>query len=194
MTQPSKQTVLHDLISLSHHLGDEAREYIIIGEGNTSARIDAETFWIKASGQSLGAIGAEGFVAVDLEQLLAMLSGENAADDAVARGLMAARCDPDSTLRPSVEAILHAALYRLTDARFIGHTHPIAVNAVLCSQRAQDITLQLMPDVIVVCGAGFASSLAAASLRELGLTRAADLDGGFQSWRAAGLPVVAADA
>ncbi|GAA3867787.1 rhodanese-like domain-containing protein [Streptomyces sedi] len=42
---------------------------------------------------------------------------------------------------------------------------------------------------IVLCDEGYASSLAAASLRSLGLRRATDLIGGFQSWRAAGLPV-----
>jgi rhodanese-related sulfurtransferase len=43
--------------------------------------------------------------------------------------------------------------------------------------------------VIVMCDAGYASSLAAATLREIGFARAADLDGGFQAWRGAGLPV-----
>jgi rhodanese-related sulfurtransferase len=46
--------------------------------------------------------------------------------------------------------------------------------------------------VIVVCDAGYASSLAAASLQAVGLPRATDLDGGFQAWRAAGLPVTPA--
>ncbi|MFF4339072.1 rhodanese-like domain-containing protein [Kitasatospora sp. NPDC001540] len=41
---------------------------------------------------------------------------------------------------------------------------------------------------IVVCSEGYASSLAAASLQELGLHRATDLDGGFVAWAAAGLP------
>jgi rhodanese-related sulfurtransferase len=45
--------------------------------------------------------------------------------------------------------------------------------------------------VIVVCSEGYTSSLAAASLRDLGLRRATDLDGGFCAWRAAGLPVTA---
>jgi rhodanese-related sulfurtransferase len=48
-------------------------------------------------------------------------------------------------------------------------------------------------EVIVVCSEGYASSLAAASLQDLGLNRATDLDGGFQAWRAAGLPVQPAD-
>ncbi|MFF5131381.1 rhodanese-like domain-containing protein [Streptomyces syringium] len=44
--------------------------------------------------------------------------------------------------------------------------------------------------VVVICDEGYASSLAAVSLRRLGLRHATDLVGGFQAWRAAGLPVV----
>jgi rhodanese-related sulfurtransferase len=44
--------------------------------------------------------------------------------------------------------------------------------------------------VIVFCNEGYASSLAAVSLHNLGLHRATDLIGGFQAWAAAGLPVV----
>ncbi len=43
--------------------------------------------------------------------------------------------------------------------------------------------------VIVFCDAGYQSSLAAATLQELGFDRATDLDGGFQAWREAGLPI-----
>ncbi|MEV0740460.1 rhodanese-like domain-containing protein [Streptomyces sp. NPDC050549] len=43
--------------------------------------------------------------------------------------------------------------------------------------------------VVVICNEGYASSLAAASLHRLGLHRATDLVGGFQAWKAAGLPV-----
>ena len=43
--------------------------------------------------------------------------------------------------------------------------------------------------VVVICNEGYASSLAAASLHQLGLHRATDLVGGFQAWKAAGLPV-----
>jgi rhodanese-related sulfurtransferase len=43
--------------------------------------------------------------------------------------------------------------------------------------------------VIVVCRQGFSSSLAAASLHDLGLHRATDMIGGFEAWRDAGLPI-----
>ncbi len=43
-------------------------------------------------------------------------------------------------------------------------------------------------EVIVLCDEGYASSLAADSLRALGLHRATDVVGGYQAWAAAGLP------
>ena len=47
------------------------------------------------------------------------------------------------------------------------------------------------PDALIVlmCDEGYQSSLAAATLQELGLPRATDMAGGFQAWRAAGLAV-----
>jgi rhodanese-related sulfurtransferase len=38
--------------------------------------------------------------------------------------------------------------------------------------------------VIVVCNEGYSSSLAAATLRQLGVHRATDLVGGYRAWRA----------
>ncbi len=46
--------------------------------------------------------------------------------------------------------------------------------------------------VILMCDAGYQSSLAAATLQQLGFAHATDLVGGFQAWRAAGLPVAPA--
>lgn len=42
--------------------------------------------------------------------------------------------------------------------------------------------------VVVVCNEGYASSLAADSLRRIGVAGATDLIGGFRAWAAAGLP------
>ena len=42
---------------------------------------------------------------------------------------------------------------------------------------------------VLFCNDGYSSSIAAATLRDLGFDRATDIDGGFNAWRAAGLPV-----
>jgi rhodanese-related sulfurtransferase len=43
--------------------------------------------------------------------------------------------------------------------------------------------------VMVLCAEGYSSSLAAASLQDLGLVNATDVIGGFEAWKAANLPV-----
>jgi rhodanese-related sulfurtransferase len=46
--------------------------------------------------------------------------------------------------------------------------------------------------LVLVCAHGFSSSLAAASLVDLGFEHVGDLEGGFEAWKAAGLPVAPA--
>jgi rhodanese-related sulfurtransferase len=45
--------------------------------------------------------------------------------------------------------------------------------------------------VILICAHGYSSSLAAATLRQLGFARATDVIGGFEQWRREGLPTEA---
>jgi rhodanese-related sulfurtransferase len=47
--------------------------------------------------------------------------------------------------------------------------------------------------VVLICAHGYSSSLAAATLHDLGFARATDVIGGFEAWAAAGLPVVPAE-
>ena len=63
-----------------------------------------------------------------------------------------------------------------------GRLHP-ASDARIPQATDHDVTC------IVLCSKGCSSSLAAASLQDLGLRNATDLDGGFRAWKAAGLPV-----
>ena len=44
--------------------------------------------------------------------------------------------------------------------------------------------------MILFCAHGYSSSIAAATLRQLGFQRATDIVGGFEAWEGAGLPVV----
>lgn len=43
--------------------------------------------------------------------------------------------------------------------------------------------------LILMCAQGYQSSLAAATLQDMGIANATDMEGGFEAWRAAGLPV-----
>ena len=57
------------------------------------------------------------------------------------------------------------------------------------SEGHDDRVADLDQQLIVMCHEGYQSSLAAATLKQLGFARATDLAGGFAAWRAAGLPV-----
>jgi rhodanese-related sulfurtransferase len=61
-----------------------------------------------------------------------------------------------------------------------------------CPFRA-DVARGYDDPVVVVCAEGYSSSLAAASLQRIGLTRATDMIGGFAAWVDAGLTVMPAD-
>ena len=126
--------------------------YVIIGEGNTSFRADADHFWIKASGRGMNGIGVEGFVEVNIAPILDLLD-QSLSGEALQAAMQAARVNTDSPVRPSVEVTFHAALLHGCDVRFIGHTHPLAVNSIMCSNRAaQFASNRMFPDEAVLCG------------------------------------------
>jgi len=56
----------------------------------------------------------------------------------------------------------------------------------------REVTIPLGRPLVVFCQQGFASSLAVAALVGMGMTDVHDLGGGFDAWRAAGLPTSAA--
>lgn len=148
-----KEKLRQDLVQMSHNLGDPTRDYIILGEGNSSARIDEETFWVKASGASLADLTLDDLVEVDFAKVFDLMKQANLTDDDVRSGLKSVCTDQRVTAVPSVETFLHAILLDLDGVNFIGHTHPTAVNAILCSQKAEEAySGSLYPDQIVYCG------------------------------------------
>jgi len=145
--------VLLKLIEMSRGLGLPERDYVILGEGNTSARAGDAGFWIKASGFHLHNIPENGFVELCFEPVLDLINREGVADADFTRQLEEAKVDPSVKVRPSVEATMHAVIYHLCGADFIGHTHPTAVNALLCSADGPQLLKgRLFPDHIVFCG------------------------------------------
>lgn len=145
--------ILEQLVNMSHYLGDPSRPYAILGEGNTSARIDDDSFFIKASGTTLATMKAEDFLPVSISRVTTVLDDPNADDATVATALRSALLTPEEKRMPSVETVLHAVLYQYPDVNFIGHCHPEAINMLMCSVHAEEAALgRLCPDHIVVVG------------------------------------------
>ena len=143
---------LADLLRLSHEVGSPALRMAILGEGNTSARLDAETFAVKASGCSLATLQPDGLTACRFDRLLPLLDQTGLTDAEVDQALLDARVDP-AARKPSVEALFHAWLLGLPGVEAVGHCHAIAVNQVLCSPRAEEFARRrIFPDEIVCCG------------------------------------------
>ena len=143
------------LLKLSHDLGREDRGLAILGEGNTSCRIDQDTFLVKASGTSLAQLREEQLVATRFSALLPLLDAAVMSDGDVERSLLASRVD-SAQAKPSVEALFHAWLLTLPGVDVVGHTHPCAVDQILCGgdeacrRFAEE---RRFPDEIVCCGA-----------------------------------------
>jgi len=143
------------LLKLSHDLGREDRGLAMLGEGNTSCRLDADTFLVKASGSSLSNLQENQLVACRFSALLPLLKAGAMTDAEVEKALLESRVDPAQP-KPSVEAVFHAYFLSLPGIDVVGHTHPIAVNSILC---AGDVPARRFaeerrfPDEIVCCGA-----------------------------------------
>lgn len=146
-------TVLTQLVTMSRNLGNPTLDYAMLGEGNTSARADAETFWVKASGAPMRTLEPENLVRVRFDRILDLLKCDSLSDADILEGLKAARANPEEKAMPSVETFLHALVLQLEDVHFVGHTHPTAINSILCSQNVVEAACgRLFPDHIVYCG------------------------------------------
>lgn len=147
------EKALQELVHLSHYLGDPVNDYAILGEGNSSAKIDEDAFWVKASGIEMGRARKEDFVQVRFEPVLAMLDGADLSDAEISQVLDEAKVEPGASAHPSVETSFHAIGLSLEGVHFVGHTHPTAVNAITCSVGFEDaFSGRLFPDEIVICG------------------------------------------
>jgi rhamnose utilization protein RhaD (predicted bifunctional aldolase and dehydrogenase) len=149
--------LMHELLTLSHTLGDPANDWAILGEGNTSARVDGETFFVKASGSQLGKLAASQVSHVRFAPILDALNSPREIGDEEAKDLLFSSCMDGgaSGLKPSVETLLHAFLLTLPDVHFVGHTHVTTINGLLCSARGWEAVQscgRMFPDEIVVCG------------------------------------------
>jgi len=141
------------LVSMSRALGDPAAGCAILGEGNTSGRVDAETFLVKGSGCSLGSIMPDDFVAVRFAPILALLDDSAVDEGRLQAAYAGAKVDPAQARRPSVEAVFHALALTYAGVNVVAHTHPTAINSLCCAPRWREhLAGRLFPDEAVVLG------------------------------------------
>jgi rhamnose utilization protein RhaD (predicted bifunctional aldolase and dehydrogenase) len=140
--------LLENLVRISNYYGKDT-DYVIAGGGNSSCKT-SDTLWIKGSGTTLATITSEGFVALDREKL-SVIGTRTYSSDAVTReneikeDLMESRLEPEKNQRPSVETSLHDLL----GYRYVVHTHPWVVNALMCSVKAEEDTKKLFGDNVL---------------------------------------------
>jgi rhamnose utilization protein RhaD (predicted bifunctional aldolase and dehydrogenase) len=145
-------STIDELLTLSHEIGREDRGLALLGEGNTSARASEDIYLVKASGTCLGTLREEDVVECRMSLVLAMLDEDGLTDSQVDDALLAARVNANAK-KPSVEAVFHAWALSLPNVKFVGHSHPIAINQILCSPRAREFAEHRMfPDEVVCDG------------------------------------------
>ena len=152
-TDTTAAAASREMVRLAHELGREDRQWAILAEGNCSTRLDDDTFLVKASGSWMSTATEADFVEVSLGALHALIDDPTTGDADVAAAFAAAAEGHPGGRRPSVEALLHAVCLALPGVTVVGHTHPTAVNTLLCSSRASSLVDgSLIPDQIVVLG------------------------------------------
>jgi rhamnose utilization protein RhaD (predicted bifunctional aldolase and dehydrogenase) len=150
MPQQDATTVCARLVELSREFG-EAR-WTILGEGNTSGRIDEKVFAVKSSGSSLGSLTEIELTHCYFEKLLPVLDRQNVSEEEIEEILYSSRVRP-TALKPSVETFFHAYLLTLPGINYVGHTHPVPVNQIMCSVVATSFANERrFPDEVVCCG------------------------------------------
>ncbi len=137
---------IEDLIQVSRFYGKDSR-FVIAGGGNTSYK-NAEKLWVKASGSALATITEDGFAVLDRAKLQVLSDREYSRNTAEreeqVKNDLAAAC-LTSGKRPSVETSMHNVI----NYAFVVHLHPTAVNALMCSQKAEDDLKKLFGEKVV---------------------------------------------
>jgi rhamnulose-1-phosphate aldolase/alcohol dehydrogenase len=97
--------------------------------------------WVKGSGSDLATIGRKHFTGLRLDQIEPLFEREAMSDEQMVTYL--ARCQLDPTMpRPSIETLLHA----FVPAPHVDHTHPDAINAIVCSVDGERLARECFGD------------------------------------------------
>ena len=88
-----QSAVLPELLALSHEFGETG--LVILGEGNTSCRVDDQTFFVKSSGSSLQTLTANQLTLCRFERLLTLMDRDDVSDGEVETCLLESRSHSD---------------------------------------------------------------------------------------------------
>jgi rhamnose utilization protein RhaD (predicted bifunctional aldolase and dehydrogenase) len=146
-------SALARVVEMSRTIGAPSLDAVILGEGNTSIRVDADTFLVKGSGCQLATIQDADFVHLRFDRILALLERGTVSEAELVEAYEAAKVDPAQKRRPSVETLFHAICLSLPGVDVVAHTHPQAVNALTCSKAyPRALEGRMFPDEAVVLG------------------------------------------
>ena len=146
-------SALNDLVNMSNEIGRPEWDAVILGEGNTSIGVDEKSFYVKGSGCSLASMGANDFVHLNRDTILALLKEDSVSEEQLKACYEAAKIDPAQSKRPSVETVFHALALSYDGVNVVAHTHATAVNMLTVSpQWKEHLQGRLFPDEAVVLG------------------------------------------
>jgi rhamnulose-1-phosphate aldolase/alcohol dehydrogenase len=138
------ETPLEQLLLASHLLGSN-RAVANYGGGNTSAkgiavdhrRRSIDVMWVKGSGSDLATMRSSDFVALRLDDVLALFERQELSDEEMVSYLARCQLDPAAP-RPSIETLLHAFI----PATHVHHTHPDAVNVLASTHDGERLAFE----------------------------------------------------
>ncbi|NLW85842.1 MAG: SDR family NAD(P)-dependent oxidoreductase [Planctomycetes bacterium] len=139
------QVELDALVRISRFYGCD-EQFVIAGGGNTSVKV-GERLFVKASGCALAQATPTSFVEMHRPALLAALEVSAEAEPSVReerfkQAVHSAKANTASSLRPSVEAVLHGLLA----AKFVVHTHSTIVNMLACCTKGRELFHEIFGD------------------------------------------------
>jgi rhamnose utilization protein RhaD (predicted bifunctional aldolase and dehydrogenase) len=120
------------LLDLTLTLGVREKDFVILAEGNTSELVDDNHIVVKASGARMGSVTTKDFVVSEISSLVELMDSPEATQQDLIAALDAGEHD-GVRRRASIETLIHVAVQSLKPTRFVGHTHPTPLVALLAS-------------------------------------------------------------
>lgn len=125
-----------ELLALTQALGEPVRDLAILAEGNTSELLPDGRLVVKTSGSNMQKATAEDFVVVEIQPLLELMLDPQSTQLDLSTALDAGE-HAGQRRRASIETLIHVAVQAVSPVRFIGHTHPTDVVALMASIHAE---------------------------------------------------------